>query len=152
MVNPQTNIAMNVTNSLNSLNGMSGMDSWFSSMVIVAITSVLILFLVIALSNITRYKKIKGVLSWLLNTVKFFFFGIGGIGVLSVFGLILFYFGNQAKQGNVVPIKITLLIIAGYFVIAGLGYLLKRFVLDRIKLFEEELDQCKEVKENGYFL
>lgn len=112
--------------------------SWFGLVIIIGIATIIVLLFTIALSNITRYKKLRGIIEWFIKTIQYFFFGLGGLGVLAVPTLILFYFGSQASKGNTVPIWITLSIIGGYFIIAGIGYIFKHYIIDRIKKYEEE--------------
>lgn len=132
-------------NATSSILTFSDTSSLFSIVIIVGFMAVILTFFLIAMTSVTRYKKLKGLLLWLFLTFQYFLIGITTLVVLAVPTLILYYFGKQASEGNVVPIWITLSMIAGYFIISFIGWISKRFVVDRIKLFEEELS--KEEKE-----
>jgi uncharacterized membrane protein YhdT len=130
---------MNVTTAVTSLvTGESGFSSWFSLVILVGLMVMIVLVFTIALSSVTRYKKARGIIAWLLSTVQYFFLGIGGLGALAVPSVILYYFINQAREGNTVPLWVTLSIISAYFIIASIGYFVKKYVLDRIVKYEEE--------------
>jgi hypothetical protein len=49
----------------------------------------------------------------------------------------IYLFINQAQKGNVAPLKYTIFIIGGCFIITLIGYLSKKFVYDRIHKFED---------------
>ena len=125
-----------------------GFGSWFSVVASVGIITIIILLFVMALSSYQRYKKMKGILGWLIKTTTYFFIGCAGIVVLALPTYVAYYFINQARDGNVVPIWITLSIIGGYFVIAGLGYLFKRYILDKVKKYESQLNKGKRKKKD----
>lgn len=127
-------VAMNVTTGLSS---MGDAPSWFGIFAIVGITTVVLLLCIIAISSIQQYRRAKGFIAWLIRSFNYFLMGIASIGVLAVPTLAVAYFLNQAHEGNVAPLKWTGVIIGGYFAIAGLGYVCKKFIYDRIKHFEE---------------
>jgi len=143
-INPIVNATNGALDVTTSISGLSGASSWFSVVIIVILATVCMLLFTIALSNIQRYRKIRGVLKWFVTTIQYFFFGLGGLGMLAVPIVIIIYFINQANQGNTVPIEFTISIIIGYFVIAGLGYIFKHFVFDKFKLFEQEISKEKQ--------
>lgn len=130
-------VTLNVTNSVSSLT-LSETPSWFSVVILVGLATFIVLILGIAISSVARYKKARGIVGWIISTVPYFFLGIGGLGALAVPSFILYYFINQAKEGNTVPLWITLSIIGGYFIIVGIGYITKKYVWDRIQKYEEE--------------
>jgi hypothetical protein len=143
--------ALNSTTSAISSFGIdNGGASWFSLVVIVILATVTMLLFVIAMSSITQYKRLRGFLKWIVTTVQYFFFGLGGIGVLSIPCLIGWYFVTQAKEGNTVPVEITGYIIAGYFAIAGFGYIVKKYIVERMIDYEEKInkEENKEEKKN----
>jgi hypothetical protein len=141
-------VVLNATNSMSSFE-IAGTDSWFPILVMVSIATVLILLFVIALSNFQRYKKMKGVLAWFVNSFAYFLLGVGGLLALSVPVGIFYYLIKQTHEGNVAPLRVTLGIIAGYFTIAGFGYLIKRFITERIGKYERKLHPKNKTKEKS---
>jgi len=113
--------------------------SWFSLIILVSFVAVVLSLLVMAMSSVTRYKKLKGALEWLTTTFNYFLMGLATLATLAVPGLVIFFFGKQAAEGNTAPVWMTACIILGYFAISLLGWLSKKFVVDRVKLFEEEI-------------
>jgi hypothetical protein len=147
---------LNATSSASSgfaiTDAVSGVPSWFSVVASVGIATVLILLLTIALSSFQRYKKIKGFLGWLFSTFNYFLMGVATLGVLSVPTYLFYYFISQARDGNTVPLWITFAIIGGYFAIAGIGYIFKKWVFDKIYEYEKKLPKKKvpKMKAVGY--
>jgi hypothetical protein len=134
--------ALNTTMAVGSIaynmNGGEGFGSWLGLMVIVFFAAVILVLFTSMLSSFQNYRKIRGVLGWLINTVRYFFFGVATLFCLAVPVLIFYYFISQARRGNVAPTKITFYIISGYVVICLIGYVGKK-IYERIKKFEKKV-------------
>jgi magnesium-transporting ATPase (P-type) len=90
-----------------------------------------------AISNYERYKKVKGWAAFLLKSTAYFAFGILTLLVMAIPFGICYYFIDKARHGNVLPIWITLSLIVGYIIIALIGWLSKKYIIDRIKSYEK---------------
>jgi len=117
--------------------------SWFATVIIVSIVAVILMLFVITLSNLSNYIRTKKCLMSLVNTFKYFLFGCLTLIVLFIPSYVAYHFIKEARQGNIIPLKVTLSIIVGYFVIALIGYLSKRLIYDRIKKFEQKIKKSK---------
>ena len=132
---------LNVTTT--TIASISSFGSWFSVVVTVGIAAVVLSILLIALTSATRYKKLKGFLGWMVGTLTYFFIGIATLVSLSVPILILYYFIKQSSQGNTAPLWITGVIVGGYCIVCLIGWLSKKFVIDRVKKLEKESKRCQ---------
>ena len=133
-------MVMNMTSGIGGAMATNSFGSWLSIFIIVATCAIVLSLFVVVLSGIKGYKITRKWVLWLINSVRYFFFGIGALLTLAVPGLIIYYFGKQAAQGNVAPIKITLYIIVGYFVIAFIGFLASK-VIKRFKKLEKKANK-----------
>ena len=53
---------------------------------------------------------------------------------------------SQAKKGNILPLKYTGYAIIGYIIISFFGWIIKKYVVDRIVDFEGELKKKNKSK------
>lgn len=139
--------AINATTAVSSSMAGSGVGSWFSMVVIVGILTIILALFIVALSNFEQYAKTRKWLIWLLNTVRYFGFGLLTLLTLALPIAVIYYFLSQAHEGNVAPLKITLYLIGGYIAICIIGWIGKKLVYDRVEKFEDKLN-TKEKKKN----
>ena len=140
--------AMNTTSSLAGGMALTNFGSWFSIVVIVGLCAIVLSVFMMALSGLKGYKITRRWVLWLISSVKYFFFGIGALLSLAVPGLIIYYFGRQASQGNTAPLKITLYIILGYFAISFIGWIASK-IINRFRKLEKRIK--KEAKKYETF-
>ena len=129
-------IALNSTTSaISSIEGLS----WFGTVVIVGIIAIFLSLFVMTLASLEGYIRTKKYLKFIVDSFKYFMFGILSLIVLALPISVFYYFLKQAHEGNVAPLKISLSLIGGYILISLIGYLSKRFVYERIKKFEKKV-------------
>jgi len=133
-----------VQNASASIGSFSSQTSWFGVMGIIGFVVVIISIFIMALSSLERYKKIKGLLGWALNTISYFFVGVGSLLVIALPSLVLYYFGKQAYNGNVAPLRYTFYIVVGYFIIVLVGWISETYVIKRIIKFEKHIKRNKD--------
>ena len=110
--------------------------SWFGTVIMVAIVVMVVGLFIGLLSNFRVYYKSRKAIDSLIKSVYFFLWGLFFSGILGVIGLIFYYFFDNARKGNVVPLWITGAIILGYVIITIIGWFGKKYVFERIKIFE----------------
>jgi hypothetical protein len=121
------------------INSFITSGSWGSTFLIVAAIAIILGLFSLGLASFERYKKYSRIITWIFGSLRYFGVGIMSLLTISVVGMPAYYFINQANKGNVVPLWITGAIIGGYFVITGIGYIVKKFVVDRIRKFNKRL-------------
>jgi hypothetical protein len=136
---------INVTSS--DWNIIAPPGSWGGTVIYLALFVLLPIMLICigmgVLWNIASYTRFKKHLVWLGYTFQWFMIGFVSLGVLAIpFGFL--YWGyTQAKEGNVVPLKYAGLIILGYVVISTIGWLVNKYIVERVQKFEKELKPKK---------
>jgi len=127
------NEVMNMTGDL-----AAGMEtySWFSMIIIIGIAALILSLVFAILGSFKIYVKSRKTLKFILNSVQYFILGIVFLLILAFPVGIFMFFYTQAKKGNVMPLRYSLYIILGYIVISFLGWIFKKYVYERIKLFE----------------
>lgn len=113
--------------------------SWFGTVVIIGIIAILLSLFIMTIGSLEGYLRIRKYIKFLINSFRYFLFGILSLIVLALPISVFYYFLKQAHNGNVAPLKITLGLIGGYILISIIGYLSKRFVYERIKKFEKKV-------------
>jgi len=95
------------------------------------------------LANYTKFKKYLGVFQ-----ESFYYFMIGSVSLFALaIPFALLYWGySQAKKGNILPLKYTGYAIIGYIIISFFGWIIKKYVVDRIVDFEGELKKKNKSK------
>lgn len=132
---------MNMTTSGTA--AISSFSSWSGLITLAAIMTITLGILFMALSNISRYKRLIKLFRILGQSLSYFGYGILFIVLLAVPGFIIYYFEKEAINGNTVPIKYLLGIIAIYALISCLGYLFKKYIIDRVKNFNKQIAKKK---------
>lgn len=135
-----TELPINATTSaVSSFTSIIGeTPSWFSLFVMVSLAVMVVSVFAMVLSSVANYMKVRVWVKKLLGTVAYFVLGLISLVVIAIPLFLLYYFIIQAQEGNVVPLWVTGSIIAGYIIIAGLGYIVKKYVIDRIVAYEEQ--------------
>lgn len=131
-------VALNSTTSAISSLGDPTM-SWFGGAMITGIIGILLTLFIMTIASLEGYIRTRKYLMFILNSFKYFMFGILSLIVLALPVSVFYYFLKQAHEGNVAPLKISLGLIGGYILISLIGYLSKRFVYERIKKFEKKV-------------
>ena len=90
------------------------------------------------------YYKGRKFIDFMLTSIYYFFWGIGFILCLSVPCLVVYYFINQASKGNTIPLWMTGIIILTYGIISFLGWIFKKFIFERVKIFEMQYNPIKD--------
>lgn len=137
-------VGLNATTFLALSMSNSSFGSWFSMVIIVGMVTIILCLFIMTLASFEQYARTKKWLRWLLNTLRYFGFGILTLLVIALPVLIVYYFLTQAHKGNIAPLKITLYLIGGYIVICIIGWVGKKLVYDRIKKFDKKYQ--KEIK------
>ena len=121
---------MNTTGAV-GLNALSSMPSY--GVISVGIVIIGATGLVLLLSYEPLMRKILSFVAFLKRTFGLFFYGLGGSIVLS--GLYMFtrFNVNQIKSGNPIFLQYLIGTIVVYAVMTGFGWLIKTFVIDRIR-------------------
>lgn len=136
-----TNATMSVSSGLSDLSG-----SWFSSVIVIGISAILITLVALIINSYDYYYKSRKFLNLILKSFKYFLYGIMFILILSLPVAVVMYYYTQASDGNIVPLKYTAIFIVSYVLISMLGYIFKKYIYDRIKLFEIKIKE--EVEKN----
>jgi hypothetical protein len=140
--------SLNVTTAYQTIMG-PGASSWGGTMLWVGLLVCLpIGFLVLGMAvlwNVANYTKFKKYLGFLGDSFKYALIGLISLGVLSIpMGFIYWEYTN-ARDGNTVPLIWTLVIILVYVVLALFGWLVNKYVIERIMNFEEQNKKEEEV-------
>lgn len=144
--------SLNVTSATGTLSiaGQELLGSWGGTVLYLFLFCFLPLaFLGIGLAvlwNIANYTRFKKYFTWLLGTPVYFMVGIISIVVISIPFAFLYWGYIQAKEGNTVPLEYTFYIILGYVVISFIGWIVSKFIIDRVTGFEKELGKGKRKK------
>lgn len=130
-------VMANVTTGLDS---MPTFSSWFSGLIIVGIATIILAILIVSISSLERYRRLWKFIQHIGDSFKYFFWGVGGLTILAVPSLFLYWEISNASRGNVLPIKWTLIPIGIYLAVAMIGYIFKKYVVDRIKKFHKKMN------------
>ena len=136
---------MNATTSM--VSSMGEVGSWFSIVIIVFLVAIFLGIFITALASFEQYAKTRKWLKWMINTIRYFGFGLLTLLTLILPVSIIYYFLSQAQKGNIAPLRITLYLIGGYAGICIIGWIGKKLVYDRVGKFEDKLKK-KENKKN----
>jgi hypothetical protein len=129
-------IAMNVTTGVSAIQSTG---SWFGILVLVIFCTFFVMLAILAISSLERYKKLWRFLKWLRNSLGYFGWGVLSLLVISLPSALVYWEFHQASKGNIVPLTWTIYPIAIYAVISLIGYLVKIYVVERIKKFNKQL-------------
>ena len=121
---------MNVTTSTyNSLSAMGTFGNFTGFFLIVVVTIFVIGLTMLLMNSYARYKKLRGILRFLGMTAGYFGKGMIGVATFgSLFGG-LWYLGQLQERGDInlwIVFAWALVAIAGFFGIAGFGWVLDR--------------------------
>lgn len=95
------------------------------------------------IANYTRFKKYLGVLG---NSLRYAMIGAVSILVISIPFAFLYWGYSQARKGNIVPLKYTGYILLGYIALAIIGWLVEKYVINRVVTFEKMIDKQEKKK------
>jgi type III secretory pathway component EscU len=102
-----------------------------------------------AISNYERYKKVKGWAAYLLKSTAYFAVGILTLVVMAIPVGVCYYFIDNARSGNVVPIWITLSLIAGYVIISLIGWWSQEYLINKVMKYEKKESKKEKNKDKG---
>ena len=142
--------ALNNTTGTFSVAGQELLGSWGGTVIYLALFVFIPLAMIgigfAVLWNIASYTRFKKYFQWIFGTTPIYFItGLVSILTLSIPFAFLYWGYSQAKKGNVVPIKYTFFIIIGYVVISFIGWLVQKYVLERVQDFEKQLKKKPKV-------
>lgn len=99
-----------------------------------------------------RYRKPSKILQFLATTTIYFGYGLMSLVIIIVPGYFIWFLWNfTVVEGNTGPfidiLKIVAILIAGYFGIAGLGYVFKKYFFDKWLERRKEKEYPETMKE-----
>lgn len=99
-----------------------------------------------------RYKKPSRFLQFIITSTVYFGYGLMSLVIIVVPGYFIWFLWNfTVVEGNVGPfvdvLKIIVIFIAGYFGIAGLGYVFKKYFFDKWIERRKEKEYLETIKE-----
>ena len=129
-INQTSNAILNspAANASISFAGLNTFGTGFGLLAIVLVGLIICGLILALLANWDSYKKMKGILGWLARTFDHFLYGIL---TLILFGIPTGLIYELSKTATSNPGTVSLIgeiiggLIIAYFVIAGLGYLMK---------------------------
>lgn len=121
-----------VSNATIGVAGFVTDSSWFGIFFIVASLGLVLSFLIAAISSVQRFKKLKGIIKFLVDSFNYFLIGIAALVVMAIPAGLIYWEIKNASEGNVAPITWTIYLVGGYAAISFIGYLAKKLV-NRIK-------------------
>lgn len=137
--------ALNVTSS--SWDTVVGPGSWGGTVIYLFLFILLPIGLITiglaVLWNLASYTRFKKYLNWLGSTFQYAMIGLGSVGVLAIPVGFLYWGYTQAKQGNIVPFKYVGYIILAYAALSAIGWVVSKFVIERVQKFEKQLNKNK---------
>jgi hypothetical protein len=114
----------------NTFGSFLGGGGFFAMLAIIVVIALIIAILAI-LTNWESYKKMKGVVGWLFNTLGFFIYGIMTIALIGIPAFLVYTLAKAAKGNPTIFLWVGGIIVA-YFAISGLGWLFKKYIYSRI--------------------
>ena len=136
--------AVNATTTLGVFTS-SAAGSWGGTVLYVGLFIALPLaffgILVSILWNLASYTRFKKYLVMFGNSFRYALLGLLTIGALSIPAGLVYWGYTQAKAGNTVPFRYTLYIIGAFIVLALIGKLVDKYVIERVSKFEKELKE-----------
>lgn len=132
---------MNVTGT--GISAVGGADIWFIALYITLIIAGVFLLM---FSRYSQYKKLRGFLAVMGKCLGYFAEGLIGLAIFgSLYGGLLML-GSLVQSGTLNLAEILWWIgvaLAGFFGIAGLGYLLDRFLFRRIAEYNKRYKKAR---------
>lgn len=136
-----TYITQNVTTT--GVSAIQSTGSWFGILVTIAFCTVLLMLAILAISSLERYKKLWKFLRWLKGSLGYFGWGTLSLLVISIPAMLVYWELHQASKGNIVPIQWTIYPVAIYVAVSLIGYLVKKYVINRVKKYNATLNKGK---------
>lgn len=124
---PIANITNYTTSGAPAVN-TSGISSSISLIGFVIIGAVSIFLVLMLLANWESYKKMAGIWGWLARSLGYFGYGFLTMLLIGIPATIIYYAGSYVSAN---PQELIYIgegigaIVAGYFVLSGIGYLMK---------------------------
>jgi len=137
-------LALNATTGISS--SLSSVGSWFGIVATVAVCSILIMLTIVIISSFERYEKFWRIIRKLKKSLGLFGWGVIAILIVSLPTIFIYWEIHQASNGNIVPIKWTVLPIMIYLITALIGYLFEKYVVNRIKEYNKIIKYKKKMK------
>jgi len=134
---------LNATGTI-GVSAIGGVDIWLTILVITAIMTIGIILLIF--QNFSRYKKMRIFLGFIGKCFIYFGKGLIGLGIFASFYCLLLLFGMGITSGTINLAEILWWIaiaLAGFFGIAGLGYVLDRFLWRRIREYNKRYKKAR---------
>ena len=137
-------LALNATTAISS--SVSSVGSWFGILLTVVLCSFMIVFTIMIISSFERYERFWKLLRALKKSLGFFGWGVLSLITLAVPSGLIYWEIHQASNGNIVPIKWTVLPVTLYVLISVIGFLVKKYIVDRIKKYNDIIKYKKKMK------
>jgi ABC-type Fe3+-siderophore transport system permease subunit len=128
-------------NATTGVSAIQSTGSWFGILVTIAFCTVLLMLAILAISSLERYKKLWKFLRWLKGSLGYFGWGTLSILVISIPAMLVYWELHQASNGNIVPLQWTIYPVAIYVAVSLIGYLVKKYVVDRIRKYNATLNK-----------
>ena len=133
---------MNITQQFNTTMDMTFTSFSILPIAILVLAVVAIIAAVMVLSSPAWLKKILKIREFLLKTFGYFFYGAGTLLILGGFYLAFSIITKDISKGGVI-LKPLAGIVAAFFGVSALGYLVKKYAVDRISLACKKVDEMK---------
>lgn len=115
---------------LSSANAFSG---YLGIIMIAAVFFILLGLAIHAVSTTKRASKIRKLMEFLGKSCLYFGHGIGCIALVGIPSLAIYWLGSTTASGDTVPLTYMGYALGGFFGIAGIGYVFKTRVIDKLK-------------------
>jgi hypothetical protein len=115
--------------------GSAGLAGYAPAIIALAAGLLFLGAFVFSSSTLQRFTRLRMFFKWLANSCLYFGFGLCALALITGPGYVIYWLAQQTASGNTIPLKWLLYIIGGYFGIAGLGWLFKKYIVDKIQLY-----------------
>lgn len=144
---PSNSVAANTTG---YITGSSTFGSIITLIPLVIITAIIMMVIIAMLTNWNNYKKMSGIKGWLVRTFGSFLYGLLTLILFGVPVTVIYEIYNAASN-NLAGTSNALLwlggIVGGFFVLAGIGYVMNKLFYKKIGANMARAKAEKEKKE-----
>ena len=123
------------------MEGLASINTFAPLIFVVAISAIILGLVIYSLGSIKRFKKIWKLLDFLGKSFMYFGYGCLTLIVVVLPSIFIYWLGQTTVEGDTVPLKWICYILGSYFGIAGLGYLVKKFIVDKFQKYSKKLEK-----------
>ena len=136
----------NTTSGGNSVRNIGGM------FVIIIVAVAILLTLGYFASSVERYKTLGKAVDFLITSAYYFAYGLLAIAVVAIPSYLVYLLYNyMVLDGHAIDIiptlQLTGIIIIAFFVIAGIGYIFKKKIIDKFMKIKQEIEYEENIEE-----